>query len=287
VNESGHGAAAQASWRCGAFELSLEKPLVMGILNATPDSFSDGGLHDSPTTAVNHAERLIAEGAAILDIGGESTRPGADAVPEAAELARVRPLVLRFASDGTVPVSVDTRRAGVAAACVAAGASIINDVSGFRDPAMVAVAVGCDAGLVVMHMLGEPRTMQTEPHYEDVVAEVGGYLVAQAAVLEAAGVARERIALDPGIGFGKTLEHNLALLRGLPELAKLGYPLLVGVSRKRFIGQLAGVDTPSERVPGSLAAACFAVEHGAHVVRVHDVAPTVQALAVSVALNRA
>lgn len=274
-------------WRCGSFELSLERPLVMGILNATPDSFSDGGLHDSPITAVGHAERLIAEGAAILDIGGESTRPGATAVPEAAELARVRPIVLRLASEGTVPVSIDTRRAGVARACVAAGASIINDVSGFRDPAMVAVAAGCEAGLVVMHMLGEPLSMQKEPRYEDVVAEVGGYLVAQAAVLEAAGVARERIALDPGIGFGKTLEHNLALLRALPELAQLGYPLLVGVSRKRFIGELTGVDTPSERLPGSLAAACFAVEHGAHAVRVHDVASTVQALAVSIALRQA
>ena len=257
----------------------------MGILNATPDSFSDGGLHDEPTSAVNHAERLLAEGAAILDIGGESTRPGATEVPEPAELARVRPLVLRFSAEGTVPVSIDTRRAGVASACVAAGASIINDISGFRDPAMVVVAVGCDAGLVVMHMLGEPRTMQENPHYDDVVAEVGGYLVAQATMLEAAGVTRERIALDPGIGFGKTLEHNLALLRALPELAALGYPLVVGVSRKRFIGELSGVEAPAQRVPGSLAAACYAAEHGAHVVRVHDVAPTVQALAVSLALR--
>ena len=272
-------------WRCGRFELDLRRPLVMGILNTTPDSFSDGGLHDSPTSAVIHAERMIADGASILDIGGESTRPGATPVPESEELARVRPIVLRFAADDTVPVSVDTRRAAVASACVDAGASIINDISGFRDPAMVAVALGCDAGVVIMHMLGEPGSMQANPSYDDVVAEVGGYLVAQAAVLEAAGVARERIAIDPGIGFGKTLEHNVALLRALPELAALGYPLVVGVSRKRFIGELTGVETPASRMPGSLAAACYAVEHGAHVVRVHDVAPTVQAVAIAAALR--
>ncbi len=257
----------------------------MGVLNVTPDSFSDGGFYDDPAAAVAHGERLIAEGAAILDVGGESTRPGADPVPMAAEIARVRPVVLRFAAEG-VPVSVDTRHADVARAAVEAGASIINDVSGFRDREMVEVAAGCEAGLVVMHMLGEPTTMQVAPRYDDVVREVGGYLVAQAAMLEAAGVARERIAIDPGIGFGKTLEHNLALLRRLPELAELGFPVVVGVSRKRFIGEITGVDDASERLGGSVAAACWVAAHGASVVRAHDVAPTVQAMAVLGALMR-
>jgi dihydropteroate synthase len=273
------------TWRCGRFQLSLGAPLVMGILNVTPDSFSDGGQHDDPAAAVAWGERLIAEGASILDVGGESTRPGAAALPPSGELARVRPVVRRFGSDGDVPISIDTRNAEVASACVAAGASIINDVSGFRNRSMVDVAAGCDAGVVVMHMLGDPGTMQNAPRYDDVVREVAGYLLAQAAVLEAAGVARERIAIDPGIGFGKTLEHNVALLRALPELAQLGYPVVVGASRKRFIGELTGIDEPSLRVAGSIAAACFAATHGGSVIRVHDVSATVQALAVAQALS--
>ncbi|NTU72020.1 MAG: dihydropteroate synthase [Coriobacteriia bacterium] len=268
-----------AVWHCGRFDLALDAPLVMGILNVTPDSFSDGGLHDDPIAAVAWGERLIGEGAAILDIGGESTRPGSDPLCPAEELSRVRPIVMRFA-DADVPVSIDTRHAEVAAACVEAGASIINDVSGFRERAMVEVAAGCDAGVVIMHMLGEPGTMQREPHYADVVGEVGGYLLAQAATLEAAGVARERITLDPGIGFGKTLEHNLALLDGLPRLVELGYPLVLGVSRKRFIGEITGVDDAAKRLGGSVAAAMACVERGAAVVRVHDVGATVQALRV-------
>ena len=271
-------------WHCGRFELLLARPLVMGVLNVTPDSFSDGGQHDDPAAAVLWGERLVAEGAAILDVGGESTRPGAEALGTAAELARVRPVIGRFASD-PLPVSIDTRHAEVARACVKAGASIINDVSGFRDRAMVEVAADCDAGVVVMHMLGEPGSMQKNPRYDDVVREVGGYLLAQATVLEAAGVARERIAIDPGIGFGKTIEHNLELLRRLPELAELGYPVVVGVSRKRFIGEITGVGEPSERLGGSIAAALLAVERGAAVVRVHDVEATVQALAVAEALS--
>ena len=271
------------TWRCGGFELSLANPLVMGILNVTPDSFSDGGQHDDPASAVIWGEKLIAEGAAILDVGGESTRPGSAAVSASAELTRVRPVVGRFAGD-PVPVSIDTRHAQVAKACVDAGASIINDVSGFRDRAMVEVAANCDAGVVVMHMLGEPGTMQNHPRYDDVVREVGGYLLAQAVVLEAAGVSRDRIALDPGFGFGKTLEHNLELLRRLPEIVELGYPVVVGVSRKRFLGEITGVDEPADRVGGSLAAALWAVERGAAVVRVHDVGPTVQALGVTRAI---
>ena len=273
-----------SAWQCGRFDLPLGEPLVMGILNVTPDSFSDGGRFDDPAAAVAHAERIIADGAAILDVGGESTRPGAAPVPVAAELSRVRPVVMRFGAE-SVPVSIDTRHAEVAAGCVEAGASIINDVSGFRSRDMVDVARGCEAGLIVMHMLGDPQTMQVEPHYDDVVREVGGHLLAQATMLEAAGVARERIAIDPGIGFGKTIEHNLELLRRLPELAALGYPLVVGVSRKRFIGALTGVAAPLERLGGSLAAALYAVAAGADVVRVHDVAPTVQALSMQRALT--
>ena len=271
-------------WRCGRFALTLDRPHVMCILNVTPDSFSDGGRFDDPVAAVARAERIIAHGAAILDVGGESTRPGADPVSVAAELSRVRPVVLRFSPED-IPVSIDTRHADVAAACVEAGASIINDVSGFRDHAMVDVAARCDAGVVIMHMLGEPKTMQTEPRYDDVVREVGGYLVAQATMLQAAGVSRERIAIDPGIGFGKSVEHNLELLRRLPEMAALGFPVVIGVSRKRFIGALTGAGEPLDRLGGSLAAALFAAAHGACVLRVHDVEATVQALVVQGALS--
>jgi dihydropteroate synthase len=271
-------------WRCSGYELGLDTPLVMGVVNATPDSFSDGGLHDDPARAVSWGEQLVAQGAGIIDVGGESTRPGSVTVSEAEELSRVRPVVGRLAAEG-VPVSVDTRHASVAAACVEAGAAIINDVSGFRDPQMVEVARGCDAGVVVMHMQGEPGSMQKAPRYDDVVREVGGYLLAQAAVLEAAGVARERIALDPGIGFGKTLQHNLELLRGIPALAAYGYPVLIGVSRKRFIGEITGEAEPRERLGGSVTAAVWAVSAGAAIVRVHDVAATVQALAVAAAIE--
>ncbi len=271
-------------WRCGRFELDLTEPLVMGIVNVTPDSFSDGGEHDDPLSAVAWSEQLVADGAAVLDVGGESTRPGSEAVAPAAELARVRPVVRRLAVE-PLPVSIDTRHPEVAAGCLEVGASIINDVSGFRDPLMVQVAAASDAGVVIMHMLGEPKTMQSEPHYDDVVREVGGYLLAQAAVLEAAGVQRERIAIDPGIGFGKTLEHNLALLRAVPELAEFGYPVLIGASRKRFIGDITGVAEARDRVGGSIAAALAAAARGAAVLRVHDVAATVQALAVARALE--
>jgi dihydropteroate synthase len=255
----------------------------MGILNVTPDSFSDGGVHEDPVDAVATGQRMWQQGASIVDVGGESTRPGAAGLASGAELSRVRPVIQRLAAEGR-PVSVDTRTPEVASACVEAGAAIINDVSGFRDPAMVEVAASCDAGLVVMHMLGDPVTMQMAPHYDDVVREVGGYLLAQAAVLEAAGVARERIVLDPGIGFGKTLAHNLALLGALPLLAEYGYPLLVGASRKRFIGELTGEAEPRERVGGSVAVAVEAVRQGASIVRVHDVAESAQALRVCVAL---
>lgn len=272
-------------WKCGRFEFELGRPLVMGVVNVTPDSFSDGGRYNEPGAAVQHGLRLFAEGADILDIGGESTRPGAPEVTPAEEISRVRPVLGRLALS-QVPLSIDTRHAECALACVQAGAAVINDVAGFRDQAMIEVAVGCDAGLVVMHMLGEPGTMQDAPEYGDVVAEVRDWLLDRALALEDAGIERSRIAIDPGIGFGKTLTDNLALLRALPELASYGYPVLVGVSRKRFIGQITGVEAPRERMGGSVAAAAWAVEHGANVVRVHDVAETVQAVAVVARLSR-
>ena len=271
-------------WRCGTYRLDLARPLIMGIINVTPDSFSDGGEREDPFEAVVWGEELVAQGADIIDIGGESTRPGAEAVTEMAERTRVRPVVTRLAGEG-VPLSIDSRHAHVAASCVEAGASIINDISGFSDAAMVDLAAATDAGVVIMHMQGEPRTMQREPHYDDVVAEVSGYLLGQATALEAAGVARERIAVDPGIGFGKSTEHNLALLRAIPELVEMGYPVLVGASRKRFIGDLTGEAKPRERLGGSVGVAVEAVRLGAHIVRVHDVKATRQALTMAAAVR--
>ncbi len=266
-------------WRCGRFELPLDGVLIMGILNVTPDSFSDGGRFAAPQAALAHARAMLQAGARIVDVGGESTRPGAPEVNPSEERRRTLPVVRALAEHGAC-VSIDTRHASVAAAAIEAGASIVNDVSGFRDPAMVEVARSSDAGLVVMHMLGEPRTMQRDPHYEDVVAEVHGYLLDRARELEAAGVVRERICLDPGIGFGKTLEHNLALLRALPELVSSGYPVLVGASRKSMIGALTGEPDPAQRLEGSLAVALWAAASGASVVRVHDVRETARALTV-------
>lgn len=271
-------------WRCGGFELPLDPPLVMGILNVTPDSFSDGGTHADPESALAHAESMIAEGARIIDVGGESTRPGSDEVTPAEEEARVLPVVRELAKRGVV-VSVDTRHVRVAEACVEAGASIINDVSGFRDPEMVALAARCDAGLVVMHMAGEPRSMQQNPEYGDVVAEVAGYLEGRCLELESAGVARERIVVDPGIGFGKTLDHNLALLRSGAALSPTGRPVLIGASRKRMIGEITGEERPANRLGGSVAVALCSARRGAAVVRVHDVAATVQALSVQSAIE--
>jgi len=272
-------------WHCGRFELTLSRPLVMGIVNVTPDSFSDGGRWEDPERAITRARELVLAGADIIDVGGESTRPGSDEVSSDEEARRVVPVVHALAEELAVPISIDTRHADVARRCVAAGASIINDVSGFRDPAMVELAAKCDTGLVVMHMLGEPKTMQREPHYRDVVAEVREYLGARAAVLEAAGVTRERIMLDPGIGFGKATAHNLEILRALGMTVPDGYPVLVGASRKRFIGELTGVPEPQERIAGSVAVALWSCAAGAAVVRVHDVAETVQALRMWTALG--
>ncbi|MDZ4655404.1 MAG: dihydropteroate synthase [Coriobacteriia bacterium] len=272
-----------AVWRCGRFEFVLDRPLIMGIINVTPDSFSDGGRFEEPLAAIAYGRELVAWGASIVDVGGESTRPGAAAVSVAEEIARVRPVIGGLA-DLDVPISVDTRHPEVARACLEVGAAIINDVSGFRDPVMVEVAAASDAGVIIMHMLGEPRTMQAEPCYDDVVAEVGEYLTHQASVLEAVGVERERIAVDPGIGFGKTLEHNIELLRRLPEIAALGYPVLIGASRKSMIGTILAEPDPTKRLEGSLAVAAWAATHGASVLRVHDVAETARMLQVTIAI---
>lgn len=263
-------------WRCGGLELALDRPLIMGILNVTPDSFSDGGAHDDPRAAVDFAHAMIADGADIIDVGGESTRPGSDEVACADELARVLPVVGQLAGEG-VTVSIDTRHPQVARACVDAGAAIINDVTGFRSPEMCEVARENDAGLVVMHMLGEPKTMQEDIRYDDVVADISAYLVARAHELEASGIARERICIDPGPGFGKTAEHNLALIAHTAEMASLGYPLMAAYSRKGFIGKVTGVEVAANRVSGSVAVALMALERGANVFRVHDVAQTREA----------
>ena len=264
--------------RCGRFELELSRPLVMGIVNATPDSFSDGGRYLAADAAIQHARRLLDDGADILDIGGESTRPGSAAVAQAEELGRVLP-VLEALRDCGRPLSVDTRHAGVMRGVLDAGADMINDVAGFRAPGALQAVAGGTAGLCAMHMLGEPSTMQQAPVYRDVVAEVAAFLQDRVSALLACGVARERIVLDPGIGFGKNLDHNLSLLRGLPALAGLGFPLLLGVSRKSMVGQITGRGV-GERMAGSVAAALASVHRGAAIVRVHDVAETKDALAV-------
>jgi len=270
--------APAARFACGRFRLRLDRPLVMGIVNVTPDSFSDGGRFLDPPAAIAAARRLVAEGADIVDLGAESTRPGAGAITEDEEWDRIRP-VLEALADLECPVSVDTRHPSVMARAIRAGASIINDIEGFRGEAARAVVAGSDAGVVVMHMKGEPRSMQDAPHYDDVVAEVRDFLVAQRDRLHHVGIGDERICLDPGFGFGKTLAHNLELLARLEALDVTGCPLLVGLSRKSMIGALTGLPV-GERLGGSIAAALAAVDRGARIVRVHDVAQTVAALAV-------
>ena len=247
------------------------RPLVMGIVNVTPDSFSDGGKWLDTSAAVTHALALVEHGADVLDVGGESTRPGAEPVSLEEELRRVVPVVAEVAKRAGAPISIDTMKPAVARGALAAGAAIVNDVSGFRDPAMIAVAKEYRAGAVVMHMRGEPPTMQQSPHYADVVSEVTEYLQERLRVLGESGIPPEAVALDPGIGFGKTQAHNLELLANLDRIAALHRPVCLGVSRKGFIGNLCG-RAVAERDPGSLAVACFAAARGtAHVLRVHDV----------------
>lgn len=250
----------------------------MGIVNVTPDSFSDGGRFFSPASALAHARRLIDEGADLLDIGGESTRPGAAAVPEPEELERVIP-VLDALIGLNVPLSVDTRKPAVMRAALAAGADMINDVNAFRCADALEVVASSEAALCMMHMQGEPRTMQAQPKYSDVAAEVTAFLAERAAAAVAAGVSRERLVIDPGFGFGKTLQDNLALLRYLPQLAACGLPVLAGLSRKSMLGEITGRGI-SERGAASLAAVLMALEYGAKIIRVHDVADTRDALKV-------
>lgn len=261
----------------------------MGVLNVTPDSFSDGGRHAGPAAAVEGALRLLAEGAEILDIGGESTRPGAQPVDAEAEIARVLPVIAAVRAQSAVPISIDTMKPQVARAAVAAGATIWNDVTALRhasDSAHLAAVLGCE--VVLMHMQGEPATMQAAPRYDDVVAEVCAFLAERAEAALAAGVARERIWLDPGIGFGKTLDHNLALLARLDAVCALGFPVLLGASRKRFIAALEpAAQDPRARAPGSIAAALAGAAAGVAAVRVHDVGQTLQALKVWAAVAAA
>ncbi|NCS65194.1 MAG: dihydropteroate synthase [Hydrogenophilales bacterium CG03_land_8_20_14_0_80_62_28] len=254
-----------------------DRPLVMGIVNVTPDSFSDGGRFIESRSAIAHARRLVEEGADILDIGGESTRPGAQPVSEQEEMDRLMPVLEGVRGLG-VAVSVDTMKPAVMRVAIEAGAAMINDVYAFRTPGAWAAVRDSDCALCVMHMLGEPRTMQEAPRYDDVVAEVEAFLAGRIVAAEANGIARSRLLVDPGFGFGKTLNHNIALIRALPRLARLA-PAVVGVSRKRMIGALTGRDI-ADRLAGSLAAAIRAVENGAAVVRVHDVAATVDVLKV-------
>jgi dihydropteroate synthase len=269
-------------FRCGRFTLSLDAPLVMGVVNITPDSFSDGGLHASPRLARDFALRLLDDGAHILDIGGESTRPGAQPVGVQEELDRVMP-VLEILKDCPVPISVDTYKPQVMGAAIAAGASLINDVYALRMAGALEVVAASDAGVCLMHMQGEPRTMQDDPRYSDVVDEVREFLGERVHAAEHAGIARERLLVDPGFGFGKRSAHNLALLRGLDAIAALGVPVLAGLSRKSVLGQIAGRPV-GDRVHASVAAALFAVSRGAAIVRVHDVRATRDALDVFSAL---
>lgn len=264
---------------CGRFRLPLDKPLIMGIINVTPDSFSDGGMSASPRLAVDLAERLVADGAHILDVGGESTRPGAQPVGLQEELDRVLP-VLEGLKGCAVPVSVDTYKPEVMRAAIAAGASMVNDVNALRAPGALAAVAASDAGICLMHMQGNPQTMQDDPRYGDVVAEVRDFLAGRLRAAERAGVGRERIVADPGFGFGKKTEHNLALLRHLDSFQELGVPLLVGLSRKSVLGGITRRNVAEERVYASVAAALLAVAKGAAILRVHDVRATRDALAV-------
>jgi dihydropteroate synthase len=264
--------------RCGKFSLDLSRPLIMGVVNVTPDSFSDGGLHAEAKAAVAHARRLIDEGADILDIGGESTRPGAAPVTLDEERRRVLPLLESLAG-GSVPISVDTRKPQLMREAVAAGAAMVNDVTALSAPGALDAVAKAPVAVCLMHMQGDPGTMQANPSYQDVVREVRSYLAGRVAAAEAAGIARDRIVVDPGFGFGKTVEHNLSLLRALAEFRTMGVALLAGLSRKAMLGKVTGRG-PLERVHASVAAALLAVQNGAQIVRVHDVAATRDTLAV-------
>ncbi|MDO8273992.1 MAG: dihydropteroate synthase [Serpentinimonas sp.] len=289
----GPAGSQPACWQTGRFALSLQRPLVLGILNLTPDSFSDGGQFLAPEAALRHAERLLAEGADVLDLGAESTRPGATPLPLADELQRLLPL-LRELQRWQVPLSIDTYKPEVMQACLDLGADIINDVWALRHPASsspgglsaeAVIAQHPNCGVCLMHMHRDPQTMQSAPMSGDVLPQVRDFLAQRAQALQAHGVARARIVLDPGIGFGKTVAQNFALLARQRELLALGYPLLLGWSRKSSLGAVTGDAPAAKRLHASVAAALLAIERGASIVRVHDVAPTVQALQVWQALR--
>ena len=264
---------------CAGRLVKLDRPRVMGIVNVTPDSFSDGGRHDTVEAAVAHGLKLAAEGADLLDVGGESTRPGADPVSLEDELARVVPVIERLARETSLPISVDTSKPEVMRAAVAAGAGMINDVYALRREGTLDAAASLGVPVVLMHMLGEPQGMQDAPHYDDVVGDVHRFLAERLFACEMAGIAKKNLVVDPGFGFGKTLEHNLRLLRQLARLADLGVPVLAGLSRKRSLGEITG-RAVDDRVHASVAAAVLAAEYGARLVRVHDVAATVDAMKV-------
>jgi dihydropteroate synthase len=271
---------------CGSRRLNLDHPVVMGILNATPDSFSDGGRWLGRDAALRHAESMLAEGAAIIDIGGESTRPGAEPVSEQEELDRVAPLIEALAQRLDAVISADTCKPAVMRAAIAAGASMVNDVNALRAEGAVQAVAASNVAVCLMHMQGSPRSMQQAPRYADVVSEVRDALSARLLACEAAGIGRNRLAVDPGIGFGKTLAHNLSLLKGLPVLGGLGVPVLIGVSRKSMFGQLLGLKL-AERELASVVTAALAVAGGAAIVRAHSVAETVQAVRIAQAIKTA
>lgn len=259
--------------------LDVTQPQIMGILNVTPDSFSDGGRHADVETACAAALQMVADGATIIDIGGESTRPGAAEVPEAEEILRTAPVIEAIRAQSQIPISIDTRKATVGLEALEAGANLVNDVSGFTfDPALAPLAAQASVPVCIMHAQGDPATMQEDPQYADVLLDVYDYLDAQIDRLEAIGVVREQIVIDPGIGFGKTLEHNLTLLRNLSLFHGLGCPILLGVSRKGFIGKIGEEPQAAARAPGSIAVGLAALAQGVQFLRVHDVAETVQAL---------
>ena len=268
---------------CGSFRLDLSRPLVMGIVNVTPDSFSDGGRHLLRDAAVAHAHQLINEGADILDIGGESTRPGAQLVSVQEELDRVMP-VIEGLRGVKVPLSIDTSKPEVISAALVAGVSMVNDINALQNQEALAAVVASDAAVCLMHKQGQPNTMQHGPRYENVLLEVIEFLHNRVAIVEAAGITRDRIVVDPGFGFGKTLEHNLILLRNLQKLSVLGVPVLAGLSRKSMLGMLTGRDV-NDRLAASLAAALLAVQRGVSIVRVHDVQSTCDAIKIWNAVN--